>query len=148
MCQVLNGVKSVGMCLLQPGGLQVLVSGVLLLKIGEAAVRNVSWCPCAWSGLSLWREGGFWLSYSVSVWPLFYQVLSLLAVLPCSLPQTLPLVWDRFLLAKWSSPALILALPQERCRIGVALPSVFPAIIGTLWGSDCSTCNSASSCTW
>lgn len=34
MCQVLNGVKSVGTCLTQPGGLQLLVSvfGVLLLE--------------------------------------------------------------------------------------------------------------------
>lgn len=62
MCQVLNGVKSVGTCLTQPGGLQLLVSvfGVLLLEDGEDAVRNVSWCPCTWSELSLWEEGGFW----------------------------------------------------------------------------------------
>lgn len=69
-------------------------------------------------------------------------------VLPCSLPQTLPLLWGEFLLAKCSNPGLIVALSQWSCQIGAALPCVFPAITGTLWGLDCSTCNSASCCTW
>lgn len=87
-------------------------------------MKALSWFPCAWSGFSLEREGSFWHRHGVSSWLLFWCVLPLPVVLPCSLTHMAPLLCGVFFLAKCLYPALTLVLSHESCGTGVTYFSV------------------------